>query len=733
MNAKKPKRRKTQPSKTDSQPRRKRPAKHAQREPIDPRRLWAFRVIVLIAAPILTLLLLEVALRIVGYGFPTAAILPCRVDGVASYCNNYRFAWRFFPPTIARTTEPFVFPARKSDETYRIFVLGGSAAAGTPDGSYSFGRFLQAMLRRQYPQVDFEVITVAMPAINSHVVLPIARDCARHQADLFVVYLGNNEVVGPYGAGTVFGPLHSSLSLIRLGIAAKATRVGQLVTALMQATGVTGAPRTWEGMGMVLDHQVSADDPRLQVVYRHFQRNLDDIRSVAQRSGAPIVFCTVGSNLKDNPPFASSHRPDVTDEQRKRWDELYQQGIVSETAGDYAGAISRYLEAAGVDDRYADLQFRLGRCYWAMGQFEQARQRYVMARELDTLRFRADDRINEIIRGAASGRTSEGVYLVDAEKALNADSPHDTAGAELFYEHVHLNFEGNYLLARSVVERIEPILPRRIADHKADGQAVPSADECASDLAYTAWDHWRVANDVLNSYVKRAPFTNQLYHEQRVADEARDVQALADGLSQAVMKEVDQQYHQSIDQVPADWWLHWNYGQLLESRENWPAAAEQYRQVVKLVPRRYEAHAKLGLMAGKQGDLNGAVKYNLEAVKLNPIYADAWFNLGFAYHLQGKFDECVKDYAKAARYKPDYAEAYKNLGVVLYQQGKVEEAIRVYRKALAVLPDELDLHYNLALILQIQGRSAEALQEFHKALEIDPNSAKVHQALDAMR
>ena len=47
------------------------------------RRLWVFRIASLIAAPILTLLLLEIVLRLVGYGFPAAAIIPCRIDGQA--------------------------------------------------------------------------------------------------------------------------------------------------------------------------------------------------------------------------------------------------------------------------------------------------------------------------------------------------------------------------------------------------------------------------------------------------------------------------------------------------------------------------------------------------------------------------------------------------------------------------------------------------------------------------
>ncbi len=88
------------------------------------------------------------------------------------------------------------------------------------------GACCAVMLSRQYPETNFEVITAAMPAINSHVVLQIAKDCTRYKPDLFIVYLGNNEVVGPYGAGTVFTPLSANISLIRFGIALKINKSG---------------------------------------------------------------------------------------------------------------------------------------------------------------------------------------------------------------------------------------------------------------------------------------------------------------------------------------------------------------------------------------------------------------------------------------------------------------------------------------------------------------------------
>jgi tetratricopeptide (TPR) repeat protein len=690
------------------------------------RRLWVFRIIVLIAAPILTLLLLEIALCLAGYGFRTAAVIPCRIDGKAAYCDNFRFAWRFFPPAMARQANAFAFPASKPKDTYRIFILGSSAAAGTPDGAYAFGRILEVMLKRQYPQMDFQVITVAMPAINSHVTRLIAKDCARLQPNMFVVYMGHNEVVGPYGAGTVFGSLQSNLTLIRLGIAVKATRVGQLLTVALQAVGAGDAPQAWQGMQMFLGRQVTADDARLQTVYHHFQKNLEDIRRTAQQNGVPLMLCTLPSNLKDSPPFASQHRPGLTDAQRQQWQKSYDQGD--------AGS---YLEAAQIDDRYADLQFRLGRCYWQAGQFDKAKDSFVLARELDTLRFRADNRINEIIRQVAAQQPTRGVDLLDAVKLFEENSPHGIPGEELFHEHVHMTFSGNYLLARAVLERIADF-GLQIADlsRGANPQSnlpVPTEMQCALDLAYTAWDRHRVTEEVLNAYIKQPPFTNQIDHARQVADLEERIRTLKAALSPQVLSEVDTQYRQAIQGRPADWWLHWNYGVFLERTGRSRDAARQYQQVCRLVPQRYETIAKIGQLYGEMGDIDTAIARNREALRINPLYADAWYNMGLAYHLQNKLALSAECYSKAIHCKPDHVQAFINLGVVLHLQNKTAEAIGTYRKALLVAPADVDLHCNLAQLLAGEGRRTEALQELAAAEKLEPNSPPVIKTRQAIK
>src|SRR5436305_12524172 len=107
----------------------------------------------------------------------------------------------------------------------------------------------------------------------------------------------------------------------------------------------------------------------MDAVYHHFQQNLEDILQLASASGARVLLSTVASNLKDCPPFASLHRPDLTPAQQAEWDKLYQAGIHAEKTTNYDEALADYQQAAQLDNHFAELFFRLGRCQRALGKY----------------------------------------------------------------------------------------------------------------------------------------------------------------------------------------------------------------------------------------------------------------------------------------------------------------------------------------------------------------------------
>jgi hypothetical protein len=196
-------------------------------------RLWLKRLILGVVSPFLFLLFLELVLRLCGFGNSHTFFLPWQINSREMLVQNDRFTWRFLGSDMARQPFPLAIPQKKPPGTIRIFVMGESAAFGDPQPDFGLPRMLEALLSQRFPSGRFEIVNAAMTAINSHAVLPIARECARQNGDIWVIYMGNNEVVGPFGAGTVFGPRVASLGLIRCSLALKATRTGQLLDRLL--------------------------------------------------------------------------------------------------------------------------------------------------------------------------------------------------------------------------------------------------------------------------------------------------------------------------------------------------------------------------------------------------------------------------------------------------------------------------------------------------------------------
>ncbi|MFZ1936318.1 MAG: tetratricopeptide repeat protein [Thermoguttaceae bacterium] len=728
------------------------------RRPLSRRRKWLYRLAVAVVAPVLFFLLLEVGLRLGGYGYPTAFLIG--PDAGGAYRSNPQFAWRFFPRALARTPVPCLLSAKPAGAV-RIFVLGGSAAQGIPEPAFSVGRILEVLLRTRYPDVKFEVVNAAMTAINSHVAVEIARDCAAHQPDLFIVYMGNNEVIGPYGPGTVFQQWSPSRRLIRANLWLKSTRVGQLLgDAMGWFRSSKGSPTTWQGLEMFTGNEIAADDPRLPPVYENFRQNLVDICNVARRAGAGVVLSTVAVNLRDCPPLASKHRSDLSADDLTKWKTLYQDGIELEKQGKRQEAIAKYEAAAKIDDRFAELPFRQGRCLAALGRSAEAAQQYSLARDVDALRFRAHSRINAIVREVAAEQKDAGVRLADAERSLAKSdlAAGGIPGDGLFYEHVHFTFDGNYLLARAFLEEVEAALPQLASAAKQEPPL--SRDQCAELLALTPWDEYRIAK-VMGDMTSRPPFTNQLDHAVRDASVQKSIARLA--VSPQAMQAACETYKAAIEKTPDDCYLRDNLAKLELERGQPAAALEQlrivqtkwagdalvyndlgaaaegcgqidlaidyYRKAIELDGGFAMAHNNLGAMLKRRGQLEEAIAEYRKALECDPYQIMARNNLGDILANRGQFDEAVAEYRKALEIDPGCMAVHYNLANTLKNRGRVDEAVAEYRKALKIDPGCLAAHYNLANTLKNQGNADEAAIEYEKVLEIDPTSAPAHNGL----
>ncbi len=467
---------------------------------------------------------LELGLRAAGYGHSPHLFRKTQTaSGETIWRENRWVTAPYFPARLVRRPPPIRLQGKKAAGTTRIFILGSSAAMGDPEPAFSLARVLEVMLRAAYPQRRFEVVNAAITAINSHVVRDLAADCAELEPDLFIVYEGNNEVIGPFGPAGVLAPFLHREGAIRAMAWLKGTRTGQLLA----SAGPEQAPANWGGMEMFLRQSIAAGDPRLAVVRDRFRDNLSAIALAGRGAGATTLLCTVGTNQRDFAPFLSA------DGEAER---VYQEGQAALAAG-HDG------EAAGLLQRALDL---------------------------DLLRFRTDSTLNQVIRDVATPGTPS-LQLVDVAAALAAHSPHGIPGNEFFYEHVHLNLRGTCEVAATLFPAISAVLAER-GQIKAAVPAPLGYAEIAPRLGYSTYEQSMIALEMVHR-LGRPPFTGQSDHAarlarwQRAADQGMALLARPDATG--ALREIGRR---AVAQAPDDWILARNTGAMLVSRQQ-PAEA----------------------------------------------------------------------------------------------------------------------------------------------------------------
>jgi tetratricopeptide (TPR) repeat protein len=657
-----------------------------------PRKRW-FRLLAFVVIPLGLLLSAEGVLRLVGYGYSPRFFKERRTSSARVMIENRDFGRRFFPPGLVRYAQPLTMATPKPPNTMRVFVLGESAAMGDPDFKFGLPRMLEVLLRERFPNRQVEVINVAMVAINSNVILPIARDCAGQEGDLWVVYTGNNEVIGPFGSASVFGARAPALALVRAGLWLKTTKVGQLLDAALQRVrqGNRALPE-WNGMEMMSSQKVAHNSPATQRVYQHFERNLRDLLTVGTRAGVPIVLCTVATNLRDCGPFASLHRTGLTAPELAEWLAAYEAGATLQGRGNFNEAKLAYERAARIDAEFAELDFRRAECCRRLGQNPEAETLFGEARNEDALQFRADRRINEIIRRCAAEFAGRGVRLVDADKLFAANSPQGLTGAEYFYEHVHLTPEGNYLLARAISQPASEALSLRANSDWA------SSEDCFRLLGLTDWNRYDAFN-VIWDRIQGAPFTNQVDHARQLDQISRQLERYKIATKPAELRREAGEVARLVSRFPRDPDLRWNLAALLENAGDMARAEEQWRVLMTLQP---------------QAAL--------------PV-----FNLAKLLDGLGRHDEAIPLYGECLQLDPDYYQARYALGLLCLRTGRVPEALHHLELAVRQRPQALETRFACAEALAKSRDAAGAEKQLREVLRLDPQNDTARQRLTELR
>ena len=422
--------------------------------------------LIAILLPFAALALLEIGLRIGGYGSNRDLFIPAPFDSARYLVPNPKFAARYFPDDPSPPTPPSdAFLRDKPANGFRLFVLGESTTAGFPFPSNgTFSRVLADRLRVTLAHDSVEVINVGIPATNSFTLFDELPEILAQHPDAVLIYAGHNEYYGAMGSASTVR-LSASPALVR-----QVLRLERLRTVLLIQRGI-GALRgvfskREQGTPSLSRMEELAGKDTLRFDGAGYRRgvdqlsgNLDAILARLHHSGVRTYVATLASNLRDQRPFASDSG-----------------GVSTNAAAAFAAAHA----ALSRGDTGAESLF-------------------ARARDLDLIRFRAPTAFDSVIRHRAA---NGGAIIVDVNARFRAAATDHIPGSELFFEHVHPRPNGTVLIADAFFDALA-------ADHflghqTPDTKHQTPTDEIAS-MQLTALD-MRIASLITDALMYRWPF-----------------------------------------------------------------------------------------------------------------------------------------------------------------------------------------------------------------------------------
>lgn len=384
----------------------------------------AYSIIVLI--PVLFFFLLELSLRYFKYGHSYEQWIESPNGqwinkGGKFLLLNPDIAYKYFHvlKTIPHPTHR-AFDKEKQLNTFRIFILGESSAAGFPyEPNGSFASYLQDRLALVYPDSKIEVINCGMTAINSYTLRDLTPGILDQKPDLIIIYTGHNEYYGALGAGSIES-LGNNRFLANLAISLENYRTFQLIRNTLAVIGKIFSTQDKMQAGtlmekMVRNKYVSYGSHVYNKGLAQFEGNLNDILQMITDKKVPVIIGTLTCNLKDQYPF------------------------VSDSLSEYPPAEKIFIAAN---------QALLHK------KFKIADSLFRYARDLDALRFRAPGEMNKLIYKIAK---KHHVPIVDIDSAFNANSPDAIVGNNLMIDHLHPSLQGYQLIGKMFYNKMDAL------------------------------------------------------------------------------------------------------------------------------------------------------------------------------------------------------------------------------------------------------------------------------------
>ncbi|MCF8241992.1 MAG: tetratricopeptide repeat protein [Melioribacteraceae bacterium] len=592
--------------------------------------------IIAVIIPVIFIILLEVSLRLFNYGYDYSQwmeVTPTTIGLNPDVGRRYFYSTKAIPESIQD-----VFDKEKKENSYRVFVLGGSSAAGYPFMPLgSFSRYLEQRLQLVYPDKKVEVVNISLTAVNSYTVKDFFNGIIDHDPDVVLIYAGHNEFYGALGVGSLES-LGTSRMMVNLVLSLNDYKLTQFLRDIIQGTMSLFADEKQQSgtlmSRMADDQSIPLDSEKFNLGIEQFRGNISDVLELAEEKNIKIVLSTLPSNLKDQAPFISKEENNLP-------------------------------SAADI--------FKKAQTELAAGNCEEANKLFRYAKDLDMLRFRSPEKINTAIRELGE---QFNIPVVDADSYLNEQSDCGIIGNNLMTDHLHPTLRGYQLIGKLFYETLYSanLLPSKSQD---------SSDFKFQDSLTVADYHFSEMDSSIAEYklilLKNDwPFIDR--NSKKLPSQLIKPESLADSIAfEYVMDKIEWiDAHRKIADIyfqrgDLDHYLEHmeilivQYPIVLEFYNitaNRLIEQERYQEAMQILKKRYDIKPDafttkwIGTINLYNGNNHEAVKYLEESSSINSSDAQVYYNLAGAFARLNEFEIALQNVNKALEIEPDYPSAH---------------------------------------------------------------------------
>ena len=604
------------------------------------------------------------------------------------------------------------FPGNKGGNSYRIFCMGGSTTYGRPYADrVSFCGWLREYLNATDPSRNWEVINAGGISFASYRVARLMNELKQYKPDLFIIYSGQNEFLEER---TYRALVNLPLWLINLHTTVSGTRIYSVMKDMInavQSDSLKPEPERYRlasEVDEILNHTLGPqsyhrDDVLKRQVITHYRFNLLRMVKIARSVDADVILVQPAINIKDMSPFKSEHKDGLDKQAQENWEELYQRAMDYFKAGQFNEALINYRQALGIDDRYADIHYRIGKTLFALGQYIEAEKSFRRAVEEDVAPLRILGSMQRIVEEVAA---SENVPLIDFPGILRdaylKNHEHTIFGKEFFPDHVHTNMEGYRLLGLALVDQL---IGQGIAT-PGDGWNTARIEAIAQEVVASI-------DPVAEGYT--------MMNLGKVLDWA------------GKYSEAHEAFMRSLEIFGPDPVIYDRLARTSFALGNDNEAMQYLNNILSLAPEMPGVYVRLAIIYEKQGEIDKAITHCQTELELVPDNFYAHRRLARLFEKQGDAAAAIRQYKTVLELKPNLQYAHLELAYLLTRQKSYDKALVHAREALRINPDQPRTHNALGLIMKKQGKLKQAVDHFTEAVRLDPDNTIAKQYLQGLQ